>query len=608
MRLLRRIFKLFFFVLTLITVLIAYLIYINIQDLPDIRDVKKISDMQTSKIYSSDGVLLANLFPENRVIVSINFVSPLLVDAVVAVEDERFFEHPGVDITSIFRAFAAGLRSGEIRQGGSTISQQYIKNAYFSNEQTIGRKIKEAVLAFKIERELTKREILEKYLNTVYFGSGAYGVETASKQFFGKSAKDLTLEEAATLAGIIRNPAKYSPYTNPEASLLRRDYVLKKMLKLKKISKNTYRKATVQPLVAKPLVKKRYKVTDYFIENVRKELYSTYGEDIVLRGGLKVITTLDSRLQKIAEKAAFNDLNRPGDPSVALIALDVNSGAIRAMVGGKDFNSSKFNLATQSRRQPGSAFKTILLATAISKGISPQKKYKADSSLVIKLPGKKWEVSNYEGIGEKEMTLRDATIYSVNTVFAQLIMDIGPNEVVGMAKNLGITTQIEPDPIIALGGLKTGVSPLEMAVAYMSFANGGYRYNPYNVQKITDLTGRTFSYTQPVRQQVIDTKLAYSVTEILKDVIRKGTGFRANAGGEIAGKTGTTQNYADAWFIGYTPELATSIWVGYPDKKIPMKNIHGKKITGGTYPAQIWKDFITGTRKYLPSGRKFYTD
>lgn len=579
---------------------VSALVYVHSRDLPDINDVNAIANSQTSKIYSSDGALLANLFSENRTVVPLQAVSGSMIDATVAAEDERYFEHKGIDFIGIARAFKEDVKAGEVKQGGSTISQQYIKNAYFSNEKSIGRKIKEAVLAFNLERQSSKMEILEKYLNIIYFGHGAYGIETASETFFNKKAKDLTLAEAATLAGVIKNPTRYSPYLNRNNSVLRRNYVLRKMVELQKIEQKQYEEALKQPLIVQPVTRKHYKQADYFVEDVRRELFATYGENLLLRGGLKIETSLDSRLQRFAEEAAAKELNRPGDPSVAIVAIDVNTGAIKAMVGGRDFSKSQFNLGSQSKRQPGSAFKTFLLAAAITKGISPLQTYSSDSPFIVDVPGSPWKVSNYEGRGRGRITLKEAITYSVNTVFARLILDIRPVAVASLAKSLGIVNPVEPNLAISLGGLKTGVSPLEMASSYMSFANGGYLYDRYYVNKITDFKGNTLAFTRPVRRQVVDEKTAFMVTDSLKDVIKRGTGKAADFGANIAGKTGTTQNYADAWFVGYSSGLVVSVWMGYPDRKVPMKNLRGGPVTGGSFPARIWRDFMLKSTAIYP--------
>lgn len=592
----KRLLRLIIFVVSLslasVVALAGALVYFHTQDLPDINDVNLIANSQTSKIYSSDGALLANLFSENRTVVPIKAVSNFMIQATVAAEDQRFFEHQGIDFKGMVRALAEDIKAGDIKQGGSTISQQYIKNAYFTNEQTVGRKIKEAILAFNLERQSSKQQILEKYLNIIYFGHGAYGIEAASETFFNKNAKDLTLAEAALLAGIIKNPSKYSPYVNPNNALTRRNHILKRMAKLKLIKNSAYTSATSVVLSVQPITRKHYKQADYYVENVRKDLFSTYGENLLLRGGLKVVTTLDSRLQKIAEESAYKELNKPGDPSVALVAIDVNTGAIKAMVGGRDFRTSQFNLATQSKRQPGSAFKAFLLAAAITKGISPLHVYSSNSPMEVKLPGQDWTVSNYEGAGKGSMTLKEATARSVNTVFARLMLELKPALVVSMARNLGITSDIKPNLAIALGGLEIGVSPIDMASAYMSFANGGYLYNRYYVEKITDFNGKALAFAQPLRKQVLDSAAAYLVTDTLKDVVNNGTGKKADINPNVAGKTGTTQDYGDAWFVGYSSSLVVSVWVGYPDKKVPMKNIKGRQVTGGSFPTEIWRDFM----------------
>lgn len=578
----------------LITSLFAVLSAITFSsasNLPDISDVKKIVHGQTTRIYSGDGTELTSIYSEDRTIIPLSKVSNNLIDAVVAVEDRRFFEHPGVDLISILRATIRDVRSQKIKEGGSTITQQYIKNAYFSPEKTLNRKISEAILAVKLEKNFNKQQILEKYLNTIYFGHGAYGIESASRKFFRKKAKDLNMEESATLAGMIKNPTRYSPVNRPREALKRRNYVLGLMVKQKLISQKKGAGAKKKPINIKRTVEKTK--APYFVEHVRLELLKTYDEELLLRGGLKIYTTLNWKMQQAAEKAAASYLKKRKDPSVALVSVDPNLGAILAMVGGKDFSSQKFNLATQAKRQPGSAFKPFVLAAALSRGVSPDRVFDASSPKNFEVGGKKWEVSNYEGETSGSATLRVATHSSINTVYSQLIMELGAGKVAQMARNAGISSVVSSNPAIALGGLENGVSPMELVSAYSTFAAGGFHYQNFAIDRVENSEGRLIFQNRPVRQKVITDEVAYLVNDVLKGVISSGTGRAAKLDVTAAGKTGTTQNYSDAWFVGYTPKLATSVWVGYPEAQVPMENIDGIKVTGGSFPAKIWAAFMS---------------
>lgn len=573
-----------------------------VKDLPDLeKAAQKVQLAQTTKIYAYNGTLIASLHAEeNREVVKYSQISPDLRNAVIAIEDERFYDHQGVDLKAIIRALVVDITTGKKLEGGSTITQQYVKNIFLSDEKTFRRKIKEAILAYEIESLYTKEKILEKYLNTVYFGHGCYGVETASKVFFGKSAKKLRLEEAALLAGVIRAPQRYSPYDYPKKALERRNLVLNKMLELKYITAEEGKKAKKRPLKVKPIRPPKTKAP-YFVEYVKQILINKYGANKVFKGGLRVKTTLDLEMQAQAEEAIHSTLDRKDDPSGALVAIEPKTGYIRAMVGGRDFEKQKFNLAAQGKRQPGSAFKVFVLVTAIEKGVSPSKTY-LSSPLTIKLPGQDWVVRNSTRYGGGYMTIRQGTIHSVNALYARLIMDIGAENVVKTAKKMGITTPLQPNPAIALGGLRIGVSPLEMASAFGTLANNGEHAKPTAIIKITDANGKVIENNKPQLKPVISSVTAYLVNDILKDVIRYGTGWRANIYRPAAGKTGTTQVYRDAWFVGYTPQLSCAVWVGYPEGQISMYNIHGfSRVFGGTLPAIIWAKFMRAALADFPA-------
>jgi len=577
-------------------------------NLPDLKRQQLFKNAQTSKIYDANGNLLTDLYVEqNRIVVPLAKISPWLQKAVIATEDRRFYDHEGVDWKAITRALLADVRQGRIVEGGSTLTQQFVKNTVITHEKTFARKVREAALAYQIERKFSKKQILEGYLNTIYFGQSAYGAETASQTFFNKSATDLTIPEAALLAGVIRSPNNSSPYVNPTLAKERRDIVIKIMRKEKMIGDKD-----MEAAIATPLQIQQPKTHDYpfpyFVEYVKQLMLedpkfgSTVSEraNALFKGGLRIYTTIDPKLQQDAEDAVFKTLDRPDDPVASLVAIEPKTGYIRAMVGGHDWNAQKLNIATQGPRQAGSSFKPFVLASAIEQGMSISKTYESRPA-VIKLPGRNWEVHNAEGGGSGPMTLRDATIHSVNAVFARLIMDVGPDKVVELVKKMGIASPIETLPAIALGGLGHGVTTLDMATAYGSFANNGQHAQTIAIMKVTDANGRTIKENQVQLTQALSDVTAYLVTDILKDVIRSGTGRAANIGRPAAGKTGTAEDYGDAWFVGYTPFLSTAVWVGYRDTNKPMRSVHGVTVFGGTFPAQIWQKFMVRAHAGLPA-------
>ncbi|MBS3908474.1 MAG: PBP1A family penicillin-binding protein [Actinobacteria bacterium] len=569
-------------------------------NLPKINNLGEVQDWQTTKVYAADGTLLTNLYYEqDRVSIPLSEIPIHMQQAVIAIEDERFYKHKGYDPEAIGRAFFTNLSSGQLLEGASTITQQYIKNTAISREKTFDRKIKEAYLAYQLEEKYTKEQILEKYLNTIYFGHSWYGVETASLNYFGKKAKDLTLVETSLLAGIIKSPNRFSPYSKPVEAKARRDLVLAQMARLKFIPSEQYEQATKTPMQVKP-ISKPSTVAPYFVEDVKQRLIKEYGANIVFKGGLRVYTTIDLKMQKHAENAAWSILNRPTDPSVALVAIEPKTGYVRAMVGGKNFEESKVNLALR-RRQPGSAFKTFVFASAIENGISPYQTYSSSPAL-IDIPGSTpWKVNNYvEGSGGPPMNIQEGLVKSVNTVYARLIMDVGAENVVETARKMGISSQLNPNPAIALGGLTHGATPLDMASAYGTLADGGKHTKPISIIKITDATGNVIAETKPKPEQVINEATAFLVTDVLEDVLRRGTGTRARISRPAAGKTGTGQEYRDAWFCGYTPDLSVAVWVGYPKGQISMKNVHGIRVSGGSFPAQIWGKFMSSALKDRP--------
>jgi 1A family penicillin-binding protein len=553
---------------------------------------------QTTQILDRDGQLIADLFAEqNRTSVKLKGLPPTVSQAVIATEDERYYEHAGLDFVGMLRALVTDIKAGDAVAGGSTITQQYIKQSILTTERSIKRKISEAILAYRLEKQYSKDQILEMYLNTIYFGHGAYGIQTAAEVYFGKDATALTVPEAALIAGVIKSPRRFSPYYDTEAAKKRRDTVLSQMRDQGYIDAAAYTAAIASPIQTVGL-KKGSKVAPYFVEYMKDLLVTQYGEQMVYRGGLRVTTTLDLRMQSAAESAIAKALNKPADPSAALIALDPKTGQILAMVGGRDFQTQQYNVVVQGHRQTGSSFKPFVLVAALKAGISPEQTF---DSAAIKIPlpnGQTWSVTGASGKGP--MRLRVATAQSVNSVFAQLVMQVGAENVVKTAASMGITTKITPVPAVALGGMREGVSPLEMASAFGTLANAGTHLKPYGIVEVKDGNGEVLFTGAPAPTKAIDPAVAYLTTDILKGVISGGTGKKAAIGRPAAGKTGTTQENSDAWFVGYTPNLVAAVWVGYPSEMKPMNNVHGITVTGGTFPAQIWAAFMKAALEPLP--------
>ena len=560
-----------------------------VRDLPD-PGTEPMGRDQTSAILDRNGEVLTKLFAEeNRTDRSLADIPLALKQAVIATEDKRFYDHGGVDPWGIARALWVDVTQGK-QHGGSTITQQWVKNAFVTPEMTIKRKMQEAVLSYRLEKEYDKDEILELYLNTIYYGHGAYGVEAASQAYFGKPVTDLTLAESAMVAGVIRSPGNYSPYLDPDKAKERRALVLGLMADQGYITGAEAEAAAAEEFALAGLADSDA-TAPYFVEYIKAQLIEEYGSEVIFRGGVTAKTTLDLRMQHAAEQAIAELLDQEGDPSAALVALDPNTGEILAMVGGRDFNTQQFNVAVQGRRQPGSAFKPFVLATALDEGVLPEKTFPSGSRSFQLQNGQTWKVTGRKSGGA--MRLRTATEKSVNSVFAQLILDVGPEDVVATAEKLGMHEGITPVPAIALGGLEEGVSPLEMAGAYGVFAANGKRATPYGIAEVTDAGGEIVrTYSTSVTAEAIDPAVAYLTTDILKGVISRGTGTAANIGRYAAGKTGTTQEYRDAWFVGYTPDLVCAVWVGYPEAQTEMTNVHGRRVTGGSFPAEIWKRFM----------------
>jgi penicillin-binding protein 1A len=531
-----------------------------------------------------------------------------LLTAVVATEDADFFRHGGLDPSAILRAGWADATTGSFTQGGSTITQQYVKNVLTGTERSIARKVREAILAMKLERERTKQEILEGYLNTVYFGHGAYGVQAAARTYFDVDAEDLSVKRSALLAGLIAAPSARDPFHHPDAAKEARSHVLRRMVAV----------GALGPERAERLARSRLGLAEeptvpseapHFLEFVRQGLLSSYGADALYRGGLRVRTTLDTAMQEAAERAIASHLPSRKDPEAALVAIDPRTGAIEAMVGGRSFERREFNLATQGLRQAGSAFKPFVLIAALERGISPLELRYGPSSLAIHDPfcetdGGPWVVSNAGDQWAGTMSIEQALAGSVNTIFAQLTVEVGPEAVADVARRMGIRSRLHPVCSIGLG--TSEVTVLDMTSAFATLAAGGVHVQPRAVERVVGPDGTVLQGPPGTLRQVGVPVLApddaAAATRVLEGVIDHGTGTDARLPGRpAAGKTGTAERATDAWFCGYVPQLAACVWVGYPNGARPMRNVHGEpEVYGGTIPAAIWHDFMTAATAGMP--------
>jgi penicillin-binding protein 1A len=560
---------------------------------------------ETTKVFAADGSLITTLHAEqDREEVSLAEVAPVLTAAVLAIEDSRFFAHKGVDLRALARALRRNAEAGQVKEGGSTITQQYVKNVLLDPKRTVHRKVQEAVMALQLERTHTKEAILEGYLNRIYFGNGAYGVQAAAQLYFNKPASAVTLAEAALLAGLIQAPESYDPHTAPDAALARRQVVLGRMRELGSAPETDIAAAEAAPLgvgTKKPS-DARYPA-GYFVERVKRfilddERFGATPADrrrLLFEEGLRIRTTVDLRIQQAAEDAVKAVLPNPAtDPSGAVVVVDPRTGFVRALVGGRDFfgpePEAKFDLATQGMRQTGSSFKPVVLAEALAQGIPAEKVYDAPPSLTVPMPEgqEPWVVRNYEGEAGPPENLVDATVHSVNTVYAQLIQEVGPGKAIEMAHNLGIAGPLQPFPSAVLGSNE--VSVLDMASAYSTFAADGMHADPVFVTEITRADGSVLYRRPSTLRRAIPTAVARGVTSILSQVVQRGTGTAAQlADRPVAGKTGTANEWRDAWFVGYTPDLVTAVWVGFPERQRSMvPPATPIRVTGGSWPAQIW--------------------
>ncbi|MEA2419423.1 MAG: penicillin-binding protein [Thermoleophilaceae bacterium] len=561
---------------------------------PDLSELKPVDKGQISVVYAADGSRLG--YVQSDILRRVVPWADIPVDlrrATVAIEDERFYKHKGVDVNAIVRAGIKNLESGETVQGGSTITQQLVRALYIKDpKRNFARKIREAKLASELEHEHSKTWILENYLNSVPYGTvdgrTAIGAEAASVTFFDKHAKKLDLDESALLAGLTQAPSQYNPFRNPQAAIERRNEVLAKMRDNGYISQAQYQEAAAQDLHLKRGRRYEQRREPYFFDYMQEKLIERYGVGVVRRGGLRIHTTIDPKMQDEARTAINQYYADPAGPSSAIVAVDPSSGKIRAMASSGTYGERRFNLAAQGHRQPGSAFKTFVLTAAIRKGIDPDSTTYTSKPLNIDDPTYgKWEVKTFGNSYIGTVSLTRATLSSDNTVYAQLILDIGPKAVCDTAKLLGITTKLDCYPAEGLGGLTRGVTTLEMASAYATLASGGIRHRPTGIERVVFPDGKSENLASGEGKRVLTDGEAYEVTRVLKMNVQAGTGTAANYGCPAAGKTGTTDEAKDAWFVGYTPHLSAAVWVGYPDAGVAMPGAQG-----GTYAAPVWHAFM----------------
>jgi penicillin-binding protein 1A len=570
---------------------------------PSLAACKPIEKGGNSTLYAADGSKLGVVASEEaHAPVSIERIPKSLQHATVAIEDQRFYEHGGVDPEGIVRAALKNLEAGKTVEGGSTITQQLVRNLCISNpERTLERKIIEAKLAIEYAERHSRRQILSQYLNTAAYGTlqgaTAIGVGAAAKIYFSKPVWKLDLEQTALLAGLPQAPTDYNPVLNPHGARERRNVVLAKMAKLGWVSPQSARQAQRRGLELDLDHGYFDKRQPYFFDYVEDKLLEAYGVNTVRKGGLAVYTTLDPHLQEVGLAGMSSALPYAEDPSSALVSIDPRNGHIEAMASSSNYEQSKFNLAAQGHRQPGSTFKMFVLTTAIKQGIDPYTTYYDSKHLDLNLPKwGHWEVSTADEGYLGRVNLQQATVASDNTVFAQLDLDVGPEAVKATAKSMGIESELDGIPAEGIGGLRIGVSPLEMADAYATLAAGGIHRNPIAIRKVAFPDGRVGRPEHAEPRRVVPAPVAYQVWRLLHDNIVEGTGTAAYTGcpGQ-GGKTGTTDNFTDAWFAGIQPNLATVVWVGYPESNaIEMTSVHGTTVYGGTFPAEIWHSLYSG--------------
>jgi len=597
-------------------------------DLPSLTRFSQLKDAQSSVLLDDLGHPIGLVSQQNQVIVMPTQIPSIVKEAVISIEDKRFYNNSGIDIRGIARAFIQdALHQGSV-QGASTIEQQFIKNALQAqSHRTIFEKLREAALAYQLSHKWSKDKIITAYLNTIYFGNGAYGIESAAETYFGqdvnhlgcgtpnhqKCVEQLQPWEAALLAGIVQSPTAYDPTTHPQAARNRRDLVLREMFEQGYLTRPIYEESLRQALPASVSPPRQQKVegvdVGYFTSWVQQQVIERYGAPRAFDGGLRITTTLDLELQRAAEQAVAGYLSSPGGPSASVVAIENSTGQVRAMVGGRNYDESPFNLATEGERQPGSSFKAFDLAAALGDGISPSSVWasKVKTFYVPSSRGtEKFVVHNDENAYSGSNTLTGATTFSDNSIYAEVGLKVGTRRIALLAHRMGITTPLSTNPAMTIGGLTVGVTPLDMAHSYETIAHGGRRVSgtlagdgaPVGIQEV-DAGGRTLpdgghkDRNQVTSKQILPASVAATETSMLETVLQSGTGRAGALGQFAAGKTGTTTNYGDAWFIGWDSKYTVAVWVGYPNGLVPMTTqFNGKPVLGGTFPVLIWHDFM----------------
>ncbi|HOP86216.1 MAG TPA: PBP1A family penicillin-binding protein [Syntrophorhabdaceae bacterium] len=577
---------------------------VNYLEIPDVKELESYKPKSATRLYADDGTMFAEIFTEKRIPIPITQMPDYLKNAFIAIEDVRFYKHFGVDLRGIARAIYRNLFKGQITEGASTITQQLARNLYLTREKTIKRKIEEAILAVQIERTYSKDEILNMYLNLIYLGEGAYGVEAASYAYFHKGASELTLEEAAMLAALTKSPSKLSPFKNPAKAKERRDLVLWKMYEAGFISRKKYEEAIKKPIILAPF-KAYEKKTGYFIEYVKQLLedYAETPQDIYIKG-FNINTTINLKLTEYAYEAIEKGIEgyrqrnpkKTAMPEVALIAMEIKTGDIKVLIGGRDFSTSPFNRATQAKRQPGSAFKPIIYLSALEQGFdTEQMLLDAPISFVNPYTKSVWQPKNYKNEYHGYVTMRKALELSLNTATVRLLEKTGLDNVIELAKRLNINSKFEPNLSLALG--TTEVVPLELAASYATFARGGIYIEPVAIKRLTTTEGELLYEHEPDGKRVVSEEAAHALVDIMKGVIKRGTAKAASRLPYVlAGKTGTTNDFKDAWFVGFSPHLLCLVWVGY-DKG----EVLGPKESGATAALPIWIDFMSKALQLYPN-------
>lgn len=577
---------------------------------PKLASLHPIISQGASQVYAADGTRLGFIQSDDvRSPVGWNEIPQTLKDATVAIEDQRFYKNDGIDPTGIFRSAVKDITSGKALQGGSTITMQLVRNLYLGGDQhTLRQKIIEAKLAIEYNEHHSKHSILTSYLNSVPYGTvgglTATGVQAASRIFFDKPASQLDLEQSALLAGLPQAPSEYNPFHDPGAARRRRNEVLAKMAELKYITGAQAAATEQAPLELHLGTFYSQRSEPFFFEYVREQLERRYGRRKVEQGGLRVYTTIDLNKQRLARKAIAEVLNEPEDPASAIVTIDPHNGYIEAMAESESYEQSQYNLAADGHRQPGSTFKAIDLADALSRGVDPNSTYYFSHTLA---PGwlqgyPTYEVKTFEGTSlDKSISLVQATLASDNTVYAQLAADLGEQTVTEMAYKMGVKTHLSSYPAEALGGLTLGVTPLEMAAVYATLADGGWRDKPIAITKVAFPDGRVdSSWGNPQRTKVLSEGVTAEETSILHQNVLGGTAVRSAINCPTAAKTGTTSELVDGWLDGYTPRYATVVWMGYPNRRVSMTDVHGEPQQGGALPADIWKTYMAAVTEGQP--------